>query len=190
MVRQRRAHDQIHTIQIYRFVWIIANTAYRSFFGSREMSIPKGFASALRLVRVSRQLNQKDLGGQIASSHISQLEAGKTSPTLKLSVELAGALGVEPVALLAIALAAERGVTPNQLLALATADLEKLQLLDAVPPAEPGAIDAPHPTTARANKANAEVQRLKAQGMSRLEVAQELGLSKTTVQRYWKATAD
>ncbi|XAG02417.1 helix-turn-helix domain-containing protein [Pseudomonas sp. REB1044] len=154
------------------------------------MSIPKGFASALRLVRVSRQLNQKDLGDQVASSHVSQLEAGKTSPTLKLSVELAGALGVEPVALLAVALAADRGVTPNQLLAQAAADLEKLDLLDAIPPAEPGAIDAPHPTTARAVKANAQVQRLKAQGLSRLEVAQALGLSKTTVQRYWMTTID
>lgn len=154
------------------------------------MSIPKGFASALRLVRVSRQLNQKDLGHQIALSHISQLEAGKTSPTLKLIVELASALGVEPVALLTVALAAERGVTPNHLLAQAAADLEKLHLLNAVPPAEPSAIDAPHPTIARANKASADVQRLKALGLNRLEVAHELGLSKTTVQRYWTSAVE
>ena len=149
------------------------------------MSIRKSFASALRLVRASRQLTQKDISGGVTGSHISQLESAKTSPTVKLSAELARSLAVDPIALLAVAFAAEQGVTPNQVLNQALADLEKLDLLHTVPPAEPSVLESPHPTTVRAQQVHAQVQALKAQGFRQAEVARELGLPKSTVQRNW-----
>lgn len=149
------------------------------------MSIQKGFASALRLIRVSRQLTQKDISGPVTGSHISQLESAKTSPTLKLSAEIGRSLGIEPLALVAVAFAADQGLTPSQLLTQAAADLEKLGLLDSIPPDQPQAIDSPHPTTVRAKEVRTAVQNLKAQGLRQAEVARKLELPKSTVQRNW-----
>ncbi|PHN17208.1 helix-turn-helix domain-containing protein [Pseudomonas sp. ICMP 561] len=151
------------------------------------MSIQKGFASALRLIRVKQQLTQKDISTRVTGSHVSQLESGKTSPTLKMSSELAVALGVQPSALLAVAFAAERGVTPREILNQAMADLERLSLLDSEPPECADATASPHPTTARAAEMRASVLSLKAKGLSQAEVSREMGVPTSTVNRHWHA---
>jgi len=149
------------------------------------MSIQDGFAAALRWIRVAKGLNQKDLSTTVAASHVSQLEAGKTSPTVKVSGDLALALGLSPCALLAIAAAADQGITPREVLNRAIEDLEHLGLVDTVPPASAESTNSPHPTSARAAATHVQVQDLKAGGLTQMEVATELGIPRSTVQRHW-----
>jgi len=149
------------------------------------MSIQNSFAAALRWIRVSRGLTQKDVSGNVAASHISQLEAGKTSPTIKVAGDLAAALGLSPTALLATAAAADLGITSRAVLMQAIDELERLGLVDTVPPASAQSTDNPHPTSAKAGLTHAQVQELKAQGMTQVEVAGNLGIPRSTVQRHW-----
>ena len=149
------------------------------------MSIREGFASALRWVRVTKGLTQKDVSTSVAASHVSQLEAGKTSPTVKAAEDLALALGLSPSALMAVAAAADQGTTPRAVLAQALDDLVRLELIDQVPPASARETDSPHPTSARAERTRSQIQELKAEGKSQAETARLLGVPKSTVQRHW-----
>ncbi|MCF5806216.1 MULTISPECIES: helix-turn-helix domain-containing protein [Pseudomonas syringae group] len=149
------------------------------------MSIHENFAAALRWIRVTKGLSQKDVSGAVAASHISQLEAGKTTPTVKVAGDLALALGLSPSALLAAAAASDLGATPRAVLMQAIEDLERLGLIDTVPPASAQGTDSPHPTSARAAHTRMQVQELKARGLTQVEVARDLGIPRSTVQRHW-----
>ncbi|MDR9876756.1 helix-turn-helix transcriptional regulator [Pseudomonas allii] len=148
------------------------------------MSIQDGFATALRLIRATKGLTQKDLAGPVTGSHVSQLESGKTSPTVKAAGELAQALGLSSSALLAVAVAADSKATPKDVLLRAISELEILGLADQIPSAAQ-AMDTQHPTSVRAAATRAQVQALKSQGLRQVDVAEELGIPKTTVQRHW-----
>ncbi|KEZ67914.1 Fis family transcriptional regulator [Pseudomonas amygdali pv. tabaci str. ATCC 11528] len=149
------------------------------------MSIREGFAAALRLIRVTKGLTQKDLAGPVAASHVSQLESGKTTPTVKVVGELAQSLDLSPSALLAVAIASDSQATPRAVLLQAISDLEDLGLADQIPLTTVLAMDNPHPTSARAGLVHAQVQELKGQGLRQVDVAKELGLPRSTVQRHW-----
>ncbi|WP_339100380.1 helix-turn-helix domain-containing protein [Pseudomonas atacamensis] len=149
------------------------------------MSIQEGFAAALRLIRTTKGLTQKDLTGRVTGSHVSQLESGKTSPTVKAAGELAQALGITPSALLAVAVAADSEVTPKEVLVRAISELENLGLADQIPPPSAHAMDTTHPTSVRAAATRAQVQELKSQGLKQVDVAKKLGIPRTTVQRHW-----
>lgn len=149
------------------------------------MSIQEGFAAALRWIRVTKGLTQKDVSTTVAASHVSQLEASKTSPTVKVAGDLALALGLSPSALLAAAAASDLGATPRAVLMQAMDDLERLGLIDSVPPASAQSTHSPHPTSARAAVIRAQVQELKAGGLNQVEVARDLGIPRSTVQRHW-----
>ncbi|RMM79818.1 DNA-binding protein [Pseudomonas syringae pv. philadelphi] len=149
------------------------------------MSIHEGFAAALRWIRVTKGLNQKEVSGAVAASHVSQLEAGKTSPTVKVAGDLALALGLSPSALLAAAAASNLGTTPRAVLMQAIDDLERLEVIDTVPPASAQSTESPHPTSARAAVIRLQVQELKNQGLTQVAVAKHLGIPRSTVQRHW-----
>lgn len=149
------------------------------------MSIQDGFAAALRWIRVTKGLTQKDVSTTVAASHVSQLEAGKTSPTVKVAGDLAVALGLSPAALLAAAAASDQGISPRAVLVQAIDDLERLGLIDTVAPASAQSTDSPHPTSARAAVIRAQVQERKSQGLTQVEVARDLGVPRSTVQRHW-----
>ncbi|MCF5167452.1 helix-turn-helix domain-containing protein [Pseudomonas congelans] len=149
------------------------------------MSIQDGFAAALRWIRVTKELTQKDVSGTVAASHVSQLEAGKTSPTVKVAGDLALALGLSPSALLATAAASNLGTTPRAVLMQAIDDLERLGVIDTVPPASAQSTESPHPTSARAALTRSQVQELKKRGLTQVAVAKDLGIPRSTVQRHW-----
>lgn len=149
------------------------------------MSIQDGFAAALRWIRVTKGLTQKDVSSTVAASHVSQLEAGKTSPTIKVAGDLALALGLSPSALLAAAAASDQKISPRAVLVQAIEDLERLGLIDTVAPASAQSTDSPHPTSARAALIRAQVQDLRARGLTQVEVARDLGVPRSTVQRHW-----
>ncbi|MGY2096075.1 helix-turn-helix domain-containing protein [Pseudomonas simiae] len=149
------------------------------------MSIQTGFAAALRVIRLAKGLTQKDLSGTVAASHISQLESGKTTPTLKVAADLAYMLDLSPSALIAVATASDSQDSPKTVLMQAIRELEVLGLADQIPPASAETVDSTHPTSIRAAAARANVQKLRSQGLTQVEAAKELGLPRSTVQRHW-----
>ncbi|MNR16454.1 helix-turn-helix protein [compost metagenome] len=119
----------------------------------------------------------------VAPSHVSQLEAVKTSPTLEVSQELAQALHLHPVSLLALVHAAKDRKTARDILLLAIEELDAIQLLDASLPTQPEKL--PHPQTVAAEQKWEAVQGLKKAGRSQAEVVEILGLPQSTVSRLW-----
>jgi len=147
------------------------------------MLLRNAYAAVLQLVRTRLGLTQHDIAMTVAPSHISQLEAVKTSPTLEVSQALAQALHLHPVSLLTLVHAAKDQKTAREILLLAIEELDAIELLDASLPTEPEKL--PHPQTLAAEKKWEAVQGLKKEGRSQAEVIEMLGLPKSTVGRLW-----
>lgn len=58
-------------------------------------------------------VTQIDLTGAVTGSYVSQLERGKTTPTLIAAGDLTQALGLSPSALIAAVMACDSQVTPR-----------------------------------------------------------------------------
>ena len=147
------------------------------------MLLRNAYAAVLQLVRTRLGLTQHDIAMTVTPSHVSQLEAVKTSPTLEVSQELAQALHLHPVSLLTLVHAAKDQKTARDVLLLAMEELDAIELLDASLPTQPEKL--PHPQTTAAEKKWEAVQELKKKGRTQAEVIAILGLPKSTVGRLW-----
>lgn len=147
------------------------------------MPVRTAFAVALKLLRTKRGLTQDDLSKKVDQSHVSRIENEKTSPSLEAIIELARVLELSPVALMALVCAAEEKVSAGDVLKIAEKDLQDMALLqDSIPLKIE---ETPHPRVTAAAKMREEVQALKGKGLTQAEIARELGMAKTTVQRHW-----
>jgi len=147
------------------------------------MLLRQAYAAVLQLLRARLGLSQQDIAQTVTQSHLSQLEAAKTSATLEVSQELAEALNLHPVSLLALVHAAQAQKSAREILRIALDELDAIELLDASLPTQPEALS--HPLTVAAEKKWEAVQELKEQGCSQAEAVQILGLPKSTVGRLW-----
>ncbi|HEX4550431.1 helix-turn-helix domain-containing protein [Pseudomonas sp.] len=147
------------------------------------MSVRIAFAAALKFLRTGRGLRQQDLSASLTQSHVSQIESGKTSPSLEAIIDLSSALQLHPVALMALVCAAHEDVTAGSILELAKNDLQAKSLLDISIALEPE--QKPHPRVAAAALAREQVQALKARGCSQADIARELEMAESTVRRHW-----
>lgn len=147
------------------------------------MQLRNAFANAVRFFRTRKGASQQDLAKGLDRSHISRLETGRYNPTLEASESLAESMQVQPLSLLVVAYAIKQGSTPRQVLEQVRAELEGQDLLDEKRGAD---VPAPlHPQRAKAAETNVAVQALKKAGLSRERAARELGVSRSTVNRYW-----
>lgn len=147
------------------------------------MSVRTAFAVALKLLRTKRGLTQHELSQKVTQSHVSRIENEMTSPSLEAIIELARVLELSPVALMALVCGAQDELSAGDVLKIAEKDLLDMALLQDSIPLE--IEETPHPRITAAAKMREEVQALKEQGFSQAEIARELGMAKTTVQRHW-----
>ena len=153
------------------------------------MSLKNEVAAAIRVIRRLRGLGYEELADASAQANISLLEQGKTNITLDKLIKLAAALDFDPVTLITICVAVSKEETPQDVLQRAICELalfdEAGGLLEVQAQFEGGSLSK-RSRGKPANKRNSTaVLTLKAQGKSQAEVARELGLAKSTVQRYW-----
>ena len=147
------------------------------------MLLRQAYAAVLQLLRARVGLSQHDIALNVTQSHVSQLEAVKTSATLEVSQELAEALNLHPVAFLVLVHAAKDQRSPREILHLALEELDAIDLLDASLPTQPKKLS--YPQTVTAQKKWEAVQELKKTGHTQAEVTQILGMPKSTVGRLW-----
>ncbi len=147
------------------------------------MLLRKAYAAVLQLLRTRQGLSQYDIALTVTQSHVSQLEAVKTSATLEVSQELAEALNLHPVSFLALVHAAQDQKSAREILHLALKELDAIELLDASLPTQPEKLS--HPQMVAAERKWEAVQELKKEGHSQAEAVEILGLPRSTVGRLW-----
>lgn len=79
------------------------------------MTLRKGFAKALRVVRKHKNLTQEDFSEISSRTYLSTLERGMKSPTLDKVGDLASVLGIHPATLLLLAYSTSEKITLDQL---------------------------------------------------------------------------
>ncbi|MGU9838254.1 helix-turn-helix domain-containing protein [Pseudomonas salmasensis] len=153
------------------------------------MAIRNELAVALRAIRTQRGLSYSELSDATFRTTLSLIERGKTGIGFSKLADLAKALDFDLTALVALCVALERGESAQDALASAGRELGKfieaggLELLQAQ---LDGSTLAQRPPGKPAKLKNIQaVQELKAQGKTQAQTARLLGLSQSSVQRYW-----
>lgn len=147
------------------------------------MHLRQAYAATLRLIRARKGLNQSDFAPALDASYISRLEGARNGVTLESSESLAQTLKMHPLSLLVMAYAVKEKMTPADALQMVREELISLSTLE-VELADQ--VQAPvHHQAAKSAKTRQSVQKLKAQGIRKAEVARRLGISISTVDRHW-----
>ncbi|OUM22659.1 hypothetical protein B8W72_29870 [Pseudomonas putida] len=141
-------------------------------------------AAALTHVRQQQRVVLTDLEEGVTAGHLSRIERSERGVTVEKLDEIARQLGVHPLTLLALAYGADEVVRPTDLLKQVSKEVATLGGSIAPLPIKPET--RTHSRVVAANERRQEVQRLKGQGLTRAEVARELGVSKQTVGRHWE----
>jgi len=143
----------------------------------------QAIAAALIHVRQHQQVLLTDLEEGVTASHLSRVERTQRGVTVEKLDEIARQLGVHPLTLLALAYGADEAVRPTDLLKQVSKEVSTLG--GSVAPLVIKPELRQHSRVAAAHERREEVQRLKAQGLTRAEVARELKVSRQTVGRHW-----
>lgn len=143
----------------------------------------QAIAAALTHVRQQQQILLTDLEEGVTAAHLSRVERSERGVTVEKLDAIARQLGVHPLTLLALAYGADEVVRPTELLKQVSKEVATLG--GSIAPLEIKPESRTHSRVAAANERREEVQRLRGQGLTKAEVARELGVSKQTVARHW-----
>lgn len=150
-------------------------------------------AAAIRTIRRMRALAYEDLADVSVRRSISSLEQAQVNVSVGKLAELASALDFDFVALIAICMALREDSAPEIILDRASSALAAFSTEGGMVQLHSQLIDGKVTRRSPGKPANAEnmtaVANLRAQGFSQAEVTKKLGLSKSTVNRYWKLSA-
>lgn len=153
------------------------------------MPLKTEIAATLRAIRQQRELSYDNLGDAAFRTTLSLLERGKSGVSIAKLTELAEALDFDLVAFITLCVALQRGESFENTLSSAQVELQRF--------AAAGGVELLHQQMDGKNLAKRSpgqplriqnlqaVQALKAQGKTQAEATRELGLSHSTVQRYW-----
>lgn len=149
----------------------------------------EALAGALRAIRLLRGLRYGDLATSTSKSQLGDLETGKRTVTLEKLADLADGLHIELTALVALTISIQRGEPCELTLSRASTALLDFQgagghelvaehYLDGVLQTRPAG-------KPKRRKDLEAVKAMKAAGLTRADAVAQLGLARTTVQRYW-----
>ncbi|MNQ17093.1 anaerobic benzoate catabolism transcriptional regulator [compost metagenome] len=147
-------------------------------------------AAIVRALRDLRGSAQEELAEISSQANLSRLEQGKTQVSLVKLSKIARTLDFDLVALIALCQALQEETSPTEVMKKASEDLENfiaqggLNNLKKHWEAGEGLIKRSRGKPTNPDKIRAVLE-LKASGMTKAQVARELGLPDATVRRYW-----
>ncbi|WP_054098395.1 Cro/Cl family transcriptional regulator [Pseudomonas amygdali] len=154
------------------------------------MSLKTEIAATLRAVRQQKQVSYENLAGGSMRTTIGYLERAEAGVTLDKLADLAHALDFNLVTLIALCVASQQNQKAETVLQDAAHELQSFMAAGGAELIQGQFEDgkliqrvAGKPLKSRNRDA---VLALKAQGKTPLEVVEMLGLSRTTVNRYWQ----
>lgn len=137
-----------------------------------------------------KALPYEDLSDVTVRRTISSLEQAQVNISVGKLDDLASALNFDFVALIALCVALREGAEPQKILQRASDTLIAFSTQDQMAQLRAQLSDGkivPRKAAKPTNGANfASVTKLRERGLSQAEISRELGLSKSTVNRYWK----
>ena len=147
-------------------------------------------AAAIRTIRSMKGLGYEDLADVTVRRTISSLEQAQVNISIGKLDDLASALNFDFVALITMCVALREDAEPEQVLKRASAALaafsnqEGMTKLRSQLSGGKIVLRKPGKPTNGANLVS--VMKLRARGLNQAEITRELGLSRSTVNRYWK----
>lgn len=142
-------------------------------------------AAVLRGLRTAKGLGQNELP-EITARYLSTLESGRGNPTLDVLLYLAAALEVSPATLMLLISSVADGVTVKDQLKRTKSQIQELMSSGATEQIYRSA-GSTAPSRGRPSTMSAEtlnlIRKLSASGRSHAEIAAQLGISRSTVQR-------
>lgn len=145
--------------------------------------LKQAIAAALQHVRRQKQVVLTDLDKGVTGVHLNRIERSKASVSVEKLDAISRELGVHPLTILALAYGADGAELPTDLLKRISQEVTDLG--GSVSPLEIKPVDRAPGRVADALERREQVQRLKASGMTKAQVARELGISKQTAARHW-----
>ena len=136
----------------------------------------------------------EDLADVTVRRTISSLEQAQVNISIGKLDDLASALNFDFVALIALCVALREDADPEQIIQRASATLDTFSTLEGMAQLRSqlsGGKIVPRKPGKPTNGVNlASVMKLRARGLNQAEISRELGLSKSTVNRYWKLSVN
>lgn len=151
-------------------------------------------AAAIRTIRRMKALPYEDLADVTVRRTISSLEQAQVNISIGKLDDLANALNFDFVALIALCVALRENAEPERILQRASDTVaafsaqEGMTLLRAQ--LSGGKIVSRKPGKPINDVNLASVIKLRADGLSQAEISRKLGLSRSTVNRYWKLSVN
>lgn len=155
------------------------------------MSLKIEVAAALRGIRQQRQLSYEDLAGGSLRTTVGSLERAKAGVTLDKLYELAEVLDFDLVTFVALCVGLKDGQEPKTVLEAAMRELQAFAALGGIgliqEQLEDGKLSSRSVGKPKKVRNQDAVLALKAEGKTPAEAVGILGLSRTTVSRYWRS---
>lgn len=155
------------------------------------MSLKVELGAALRAIRQQRQLSYEHLAGGSLRTTVGQIERAQSGVSFDKLADIAQSLDFNLVALIALCVSTQQGVPAEKVLHQASVDLQDFlatggaELIQSQL-AEGKLVNRPSGPPVRVQNRTA-VLALKAEGKTPTEAVRLLGLSRTSVNRYWRS---
>ena len=158
------------------------------------MKLTVELAAVLRAIRKQRGLSYSELNDATSRTNLGLLERGKVAVRFGKLADLAAALDFDLTAMVALCISLERGESAQDVLTSAALELRRFQDaggMELLQEQMTGSELTQRPSGKPAKTKNIQaVLELKAQGLTQADVIRLLGLSQSSVQRYWHARLD
>lgn len=156
------------------------------------MKVP--LAAILRALRAHKGLTQESIPEGSNRQYLSQLEHGKSSPTLDKLQDLSEAYGASPLLLVGAATLIQEGITVDAIVERFAEQMRELDATGTLAAAraelDDGGLRSRPAGRVIDRDLKASIQECKAQGLSQAQTSQNLGVNKMTVSRYWRDHCD
>lgn len=150
------------------------------------MRFRHSLATILRQARLIKGLTQEKVS-TVSRRFLSDVEGGKRDITLETLCDLSESLTIDPLTILVASVALETKQSTEDVLKRIRAELHSLEESNWLTASGPSLEEPVHGKTGRPRQDDniRAVKKLKAAGLTQVQIVQELGLAPSVVHRHW-----